>query len=148
VLQTLSQLKETYIESGLVRYVVKDFPLPSHPNAAIAAEAARCAGAQGSYWPMHDLLFNRQRQWSPQDAEQVRDTFVEYAGELTLDADAFRECLETGEFGELVRQDVWEGEQVGVKGTPSFRINGQLIRGAYPFATFQEMIEAELEKTR
>jgi protein-disulfide isomerase len=148
VLQTLSQLKETYIESGLVRYVVKDFPLPSHPNAAIAAEAARCAGAQGSYWPMHDLLFNRQREWAPQDSEQVLDTFVEYAGELTLDAVAFRECLEMGEFGELVRQDVWEGEQAGVQGTPSFRINGQLIRGAYPFETFQEMIEADLAKTR
>ena len=72
---------------------------------------------------------------------------LDFEGELTLDADAFRECLETGEFGELVRQDVWEGEQVGVQGTPSFRINGQLIRGAYPFETFQEMIEAELEKT-
>ena len=148
MLQTLSQLKETYVESGLVRYVVRDFPLPSHPNAAIAAEAARCAGAQGSYWPMHDLLFNRQRQWSPQDAEQVRDTFVEYAGELAIDTDAFGECLEAGELGELVRQDVWEGEQAGVRGTPSFRINGQLIQGAYPFETFQELIEAELDKSR
>ena len=66
MLQTLSQIKEAYIETGLVRYVVKDFPLPSHPNAAIAAEAARCAGAQGAYWAMHDLLFDLQKQWSPQ----------------------------------------------------------------------------------
>lgn len=146
MLQTLSQLKETYIDTGLVRYIVRDFPLPSHPNAAIAAEAARCAGVQGSYWPMHGLLFNLQRQWSPQGPEKVRDTFVGYAVDLALDAVAFRECLETGEFGELVRQDVWEGEQAGVHGTPSFRINGQLIRGAHPFETFQELIEAELEK--
>jgi protein-disulfide isomerase len=148
VLQTLSQLKESYIDTGLVRYVVRDFPLPSHPNAAIAAEAARCAGAQGSYWPMHDLLFNQQRQWSPQGGGQVLDTFEGYAADLALDTVAFRECLETDEFGELVREDVWEGEQAGVQGTPSFRINGQLIRGAYPFETFQELIEAELEKTR
>jgi protein-disulfide isomerase len=145
VLQTLSQIKEAYIETGWVRYVVKDFPLPSHPNAAIAAEAARCAGAQGGYWAMHDLLFDLQKQWSPQGSEQVIDAFVGYAENLQLDPVAFRECLDSGEFGELVRLDVWEGEQAGVQGTPSFRINGQLIRGAYPFETFQELIEAELE---
>ena len=145
MLQTLSQIKEAYIETGLVRYVVKDFPLPSHPNATIAAEAARCAGAQGAYWAMHDLLFDLQKQWSPQGSEQVIDAFVAYAEDLQLDSVAFRECLDSGEFGELVRLDVWEGEQAGVQGTPSFRINGQLIRGAYPFETFQELIEAELE---
>jgi len=147
VLQTLSQIKEAYIDTGLVRYVVKDFPLLSHPNAAIAAEAARCAGAQGAYWAMHDLLFNLQKQWSPQGSEQVVDAFVGYAEDLKLDPLAFRQCLDSGEFGELVRLDVWEGEQAGVQGTPSFRINGQLIRGAYPFETFQELIEAELENT-
>jgi protein-disulfide isomerase len=145
VLQTLSQIKEAYIETGLVRYVVKDFPLPSHPNATSAAEAARCVGAQGAYWAMHGLLFDLQKQWSPQGPEQVVDAFVGYAEDLQLDPVAFRQCLDSGEFGELVRSDVWEGEQAGVQGTPSFRINGQLIRGAYPFETFQELIEAELE---
>ena len=146
MLQTLSQIRETYIETGLVRYIAKDFPLPSHPNAATAAEAARCAGAQGAYWPMHDLLFNLQEQWSPLGAEQVVDAFVGYAGDLELDPVTFRQCLDSGELGELVRLDVWEGEQAGVQGTPSFRINGKLIKGAYPFETFQELIEAELEK--
>ena len=146
MLQTLAQIKEAYIETGLVRYVAKDFPLPSHPNATIAAEAARCAGAQGAYWPMHDLLFNLQKQWSPLGPEQVVDALVGYAGDLELDPVAYRQCLDSGDFGELVRLDVWEGEQAGVQGTPSFRINGKLIKGAYPFETFQEMIEAELEK--
>ena len=146
MLQTLPQIKEAYIETGLVRYVVKDFPLPSHPNATIAAEAARCAGAQGAYWPMHDLLFNLQKQWSPLEPDQVVDAFVEYAGDLELDLAAYRQCLDSGELGELIRLDLWEGEQAGVQGTPSFRINGTLIKGAYPFETFQELIEAELEK--
>jgi protein-disulfide isomerase len=147
VLQTLSQIRKAYIDTGLVRYIAKDFPLPSHPNAATAAEAARCAGAQGAYWPMHNLLFNLQEQWSPLGAEQVVDAFVGYAGDLELDPVAFRQCLDSGELGELVRLDVWEGEQAGVQGTPSFRINGKLIKGAYPFETFQELIEAELENT-
>lgn len=145
MLQTLPKLKEAYIDTGQVRYVVKDFPLPSHPNASVAAEAARCAGAQGAYWSMHDLLFDAQKQWSPQGPEQVVDTFVGYAQDLELDPVAFRQCLDSGEFGEQVRLDLWEGEQAGVQGTPSFRINGQLITGAYPFETFQELIEAELE---
>jgi protein-disulfide isomerase len=146
VLQTLPQIKEAYIETGLVHYVARDFPLPSHPNATLAAEAARCAGGQGAYWPMHDLIFNLQKQWSPLGPKQVVDTFVEYAGDLELDPVAYRQCLDSGEFGELVRLDLWEGEQAGVQGTPSFRINGKLIRGAYPFETFQELIEAELKK--
>jgi protein-disulfide isomerase len=148
VLLTLPQLKSTYIDTGLVRYVVKDFPLSSHANATAAAGAARCAGAQGAYWPMHELLFDRQQQWSPQGAEQVTGAFAAYAEELDLDTGAFRECLDADEFGDLIRQDVWDGEQAGVRGTPSFRINGQLLRGAHHFETFQELIEAELEKTR
>ena len=147
MLQTLPQIKRAYIETGLVRYVVNDFPLPSHPNATIAAEAARCAGGQGAYWPMHDLLFENQKQWSPMGSEMVVDTFVKYARDLELDPVAYRQCLDSGEFGELVRLGMWEGEQAGVQGTPSFRINGKLIRGAYPFETFQELIEAELENT-
>jgi len=148
VLLTLPQLKSTYIDTGLVRYVVKDFPLSSHANAIAAAGAARCAGAQGAYWPMHNLLFDRQQQWSRQGAEQLTGAFAAYAEELNLDAANFQECLDADEFGDLVRQDVWDGEQAGVQGTPSFRINGQLIRGAHPFETFQELVEAELAKTR
>jgi protein-disulfide isomerase len=148
VLLTLPQLKSTYIDTGLVRYVVKDFPLSSHDSATVAAGAARCAAAQGAYWAMHDLLFDRQQQWSPQGVEQVVEAFVAYAEELDLDPPTLKDCIDADGFGDLVRQDVWEGEQAGVQGTPSFRINGQLIRGAHPFETFQELIEAELQKTR
>ena len=97
---------------------------------------------------MHDLLFDRQQQWSPQGAEQVIETFLAYAEELDLDPATFQECLDADEFGDQIREDVWNGEQAGVQGTPSFRINGQLIQGAHPFQTFQELIKAELEKTR
>ena len=144
MLLTLPQLKRTYIDSGLVRYVAKDFPLSSHANAATAAEAARCAGAQGEYWAMRDLLYDRQRQWSSQGAQQVVDTFLGYSEELGLDGVSFRECVESGEFEDLIRQDLWEGEQAGVSGTPSFLINGQLVQGAHPFETFQQLIDAEL----
>lgn len=145
VLQTLPRIVETYIDSGKVRYIFKDYPLPSHPNAPKAAEAARCAGAQGVYWEMHDRLFKDPKEWSQQEEEDVIDTFVGYAGDLELDEMAFRVCLESGQSGEQVRQNQWEGQQAGVQGTPSFLINGQLLSGAHSFDDFQRIIEAELQ---
>ncbi len=145
MLQTLPRIKESYIDTGKVRYVFKDFPLPSHPNAQAAAEAARCAGAQGTYLEMHAQLYEAQSEWSRQEKAKALNTFVSYAENLGLDAAAFRECLESGQFGEQVRQDAREGQQAGVQGTPSFLINGQLIAGAHPFETFQQIIEAELQ---
>jgi protein-disulfide isomerase len=146
VLQTLPRIKQTYIDTGKVRYEIKDFPLPSHANAPKAAEAARCAGAQGAYWAMHQRLFDDQKEWAKQDEDAIVDILVGYGEDLGLDATAFRGCLESGQFGDQVRMDQWEGQQAGVRGTPSFVINGQLLTGAHPFESFQEIIEAELQE--
>jgi len=63
---TGKQIKSDYIDTGKIKFVLKDFPLTSiHPNAFKAAEAARCAGEQGKYWEMHDKLFESQSEWSP-----------------------------------------------------------------------------------
>lgn len=146
MLQTLPQISEAYIRTGQVRYVVKDFPLPSHANAQAAAEAARCAGAQGAYWAMHGRLYEDQRAWAPQAGAGVIETFVGYARDLGLEAEAFQVCLESGQFSEAVRLDQQEGLQAGVQSTPSFLINGQLLVGAYPFESFEGIIEAELAR--
>ncbi len=147
-LQTLPNLKESYIDSGQVRYFFKDFPLSFHPNAQKAAEAARCAGAQGAFWVMHDRLFTEQAHWSPLGQPQALEMFVRYAGDLELDTAAFRTCLESGQFVAQVRQDMQDGKRAGVQGTPSFLINGRLLSGASPLETFQQIIEAELQKVR
>lgn len=148
MLQTLPKLIETYVNTGQVRYLFKDFPLSSHANAQKAAEAARCAGTQGAYWSMHNRLFADQKAWSGQPEETALGLFARYAEELGLEPAAFRQCTESGQFGQQVREDLWEGQQAGVRGTPSFLINGQLLAGAHSFETFQEIIEAELEKVR
>ncbi len=148
MLQTLPKLIEAYVDRGQVRYQFKDFPLSSHANAQKAAEAARCAGAQGAYWPMHARLFEEQKAWSGQPGAEALDLFVRYAEDLGLDTAAFRQCIESGQFGQQVREDLREGQQVGVRGTPSFLINGQFLAGAHPFEMFEQVIEAELEKAR
>ncbi|MEJ2733618.1 MAG: thioredoxin domain-containing protein [Anaerolineae bacterium] len=145
---TLPKLIEAFVNRGQVRYQFKDFPLPSHANAQKAAEAARCAGAQGAYWPMHARLFEEQNAWSGQPGAEALDLFVRYAVDLGLDAVAFRQCIESGQFGPQVGADLQEGQQAGVRGTPSFLINGQLLAGAHPFEMFEQVIEAELKKAR
>ena len=131
---------ETYVATGQVRYVFRNFPLYSiHPQAQKAAEAAECAGEQGQYWEMHDLLFEGQETWSG-NADAV-DTFKEMAGELDLDQAEFDSCLDDGKYADLVSADAQEGIAAGLSSTPSFLINGATLAGAQPFEAFQEQLD-------
>lgn len=141
-LQTMPQLQR-YIDDGTVKYVVKDFPLSQiHPQAQKAAEAARCAGAQGAYWEMHDLLFTKQQEWSGQ-ANAV-DRFKGYARDLKLDMDAFAACLDSGQFQAAVEENLMEGIEFGVRGTPGFFVNRVPLPGAYPIEYFEALIQQAL----
>jgi protein-disulfide isomerase len=134
---------QPYIDDGTVLYVFKDFPLTSiHPQAPKAAEAARCAGDQEAYWPMHDLLFQNQQQWSGQ-ATAV-DIFKGYAGQLGLDQATFDQCLDSGQHAAAVEANLQEGLGYGVRGTPAFFINRTLLPGAYPIEAFQQLIQEAL----
>jgi len=120
-----------------VRFVFKDFPLRSHPNALPAALAARCAGAQGRYWEYHDLLFVAQPDLS-------RDHLIAYARRLGLDAPAFTECLDTARFRDAVLADQREGREAGVRATPTFFINQRKIEGTLPLDDFRNAIKQAL----
>ena len=136
--QTYPQLVDKYVEAGTVQYVFKDFPLNSiHPQAAKAAEAARCAGDQEAFLDMHDLLFARQGQWSGREPSSL---FIDYASELGLDEEQFAFCLSTGQHAAAVEADLQQGIALGVTGTPAFFINGHLVSGAQPFDLFEQAI--------
>jgi protein-disulfide isomerase len=131
------------VNTGQVRYVFRNFPLDSiHPQAQKAAEAAECAGEQGKYWEMHDLLFEGQSRWSG-SADAV-DTFKEMASELGLDQGEFDSCLDGGDYASKVSADRDEAVAAGITSTPSFSINGKPLAGAQPFAAFQQEIEYAL----
>ena len=110
-----------------------------HPQAQKAAEAAECAGEQGMYWEMHDLLFEKQTDWSGQ--QTAESTFKKLAGDLGLDQDQFDTCLDGGTYADKVAADYQEGVAAGVTGTPAFRINGMELSGAQPFQAFQQQID-------
>jgi protein-disulfide isomerase len=118
---------------GKVRVAHKDFPLPSHAGALPAAEAARCAGAQGFFWEYHDLLYLSVPDFS-------RDDLVGYAGRLGLNREAFATCVDTHQFRKQVEGDVSEGRAIGLRGTPTFLVNGNVLVGAQPIEAFREAI--------
>lgn len=117
-----------------VRYVSRHFPLDSHPHAADAAAAAECAHAQGRYWQLHERLFANQEQLGKRGlAAQARR-----AG---LDMQRYSACLDAPTTLGRIQTDVDDGRRYGVTGTPTFFVDGKIIRGAQPY----EQIKAELD---
>jgi protein-disulfide isomerase len=135
---TLKRLRAAYGDK--IRFVWKDFPLTQiHPQAFKASEAAHCAGEQGKYWELHDVLFNKQQELQPDDLKR-------HAIELGLNAPAFNQCLDSSKYGERVRDGLAEGNQLGVNSTPTIFINGRRLSGAQPYEVFAAVIDEELAR--
>lgn len=140
---TYRQIDSAYIRPGKAKLIFINYPIPNHAQAWAAHEAALCAGAQGSFWPMHDRIFANQKEWSGQ-ADAVQH-FARYASELRLDADAYRRCVEEDVMASLIVNDVMQASGSGISGTPTFIIGGQrVVSGAAPFEQFQQAIEESL----
>lgn len=108
---------------GEILYVYRDFPLQHiHPHAFHAAEAANCAGDQGKYWEMHDLLYANQETLDPEN-------FKQYALELELDQSSFDECLDLGQHEDEITHDIEQAAEYQVSSTPTFFINGHRVVG-------------------
>lgn len=118
----IEEILERY--EGQIRLVVRYFPL--HNNSELAAMATEAAGAQGQYWQMQALLFERQPEWGEQQASQ-RERFIQYASELGLNMDAFVLALDEPTYRQRVERDRADGEALGVTGTPTLFINGQRL---------------------
>jgi protein-disulfide isomerase len=141
---TLPALKRDYIDAGKVRYVFRDYPLDQlHPQARKAAEAAHCAGEQGRFWEMHDLLFQNAKALAPPQ-------LAEHARAVGVDGARFDECLVSGRHAARVERGLADGATAGVRGTPGFVIGrmkvgdvveGTPIRGAQPLETFRRIID-------
>ncbi len=131
------QINENYIKTGKVKLVYRHFPLSSHPEAAPAANATECANEQGKFWEMHDKIFLNQAQLSAAN-------YKAWAKDLGLDTAKFDSCYDSKKYDSKVTADFSEGASVGVSGTPTFFVNGQMIVGAQPYETFKQVIDAEL----
>lgn len=133
---TLEQVLEEF--DGQVRLVYRHFPLSFHTSAQKAGEASECAADQNKFWEMHDILFENQ---SALDVDSLKS----YAVDLGLNTSTFNDCLDNGTHATTVSDGLTEGGAFGVQGTPATFVNGTLLSGAQPFASFKAAIESALE---
>ncbi len=124
---------------NVVRLVFRDFPV--HGEASIkAAMAANCAREQGKFWEYHYLLFERQKEWYSNLSK-----LYDYATELSLNFSNFKDCLESGKYRSEVEKDLEDGFSYGVRGTPTFFLNGDAIVGYRSYEEFAKLIEERLK---
>ena len=144
------QLKTEYIDTGLVRFVHKDLPLPFHPQALPAAAAARCAGEQGRYWDLYSGLFDQQNCLNCKGVLAI-------AAEEELDTTALKACMERESTLAVINANRSEASLHNIRATPTFVIgptrsngslDGQIIEGAMPWDTFKSTIEEALRVQR
>jgi protein-disulfide isomerase len=139
--ETVTELKKKY--NGKIMIAYKQFPLPMHKDARPAAEASMCVNEQGTdkFWKFHDLAFKNQDKLDPTNLEK-------FAKDAGADAKKWKECFDAKKFSSAVQADMDYGEKVGVKSTPTFFINGQLVSGAVPIESFSEVIDDELAEAK
>ena len=139
----LPKMKEKFVDSGKVKYVMYDFPLSFHKLAKSASVAARCAGKQGKYWEMHDEIFNNQRGLN-------NSLYKKTAASLKLNVATFNRCLKDAKVVKTVDLNIDYGNQLGVTGTPKFfvgKVDGNVIKqvvvisGAQGFSAFQRAVD-------
>jgi protein-disulfide isomerase len=137
--EIMDQIKKKY--KGKVKIVFKNFPLPFHTHAKLAAAGALCAREQKeeSFWKLHDLMFKDQ-------SGLAKEGLVAKAKKIGLDEKKFSQCLDEKKFMKAVEDDMAEGKRVGVKSTPTFFVNGQMVNGAQPLEVFSEIIDEQMAK--
>jgi cyclophilin family peptidyl-prolyl cis-trans isomerase len=129
----LARLQELYPQD--VRVIYRHFPLISiHDKAALAAQAAEAAGAQGKFWEMHDLLFERQAEWSGISVEEFQNWLGDRAEELDLETARFNTDL-LSESNKAIAQAAWDdGVKIGMHGTPFLLVNGEIFPDNVPMS--------------
>ena len=135
----MHELKKKYGDK--VKVVFKNYPLPFHKQAKGAALAGLCANEQGSnyFWELHDYMFDNQSNLDPKNLKEVAGKFKGF------DQGKFNDCVDKNKYLAKVESDIQEGQELGVKSTPTFFLNGKAISGALPVEDFSKMIEKELK---
>ena len=129
------QIREKYADK--VRFVFRQYPLPMHGDAHLAAQAALAAHQQGKFWEYHDLLFANQRALG-------RSSLEDYAKQVNLDVPRLKKALDDESLKGAVDADVKLGEEVNVSGTPTVFINGKRVPNPTEFAPVAQLIDAAL----
>jgi protein-disulfide isomerase len=145
--ETRDDIMTNYVDTGKVRFLFKDFSINdlSDRASSLAAEASYCAADQGKYWEYHSELYHN---WNGENTGWVtKESLRQFASNVGIsDQAAFSQCLDSGKYASVVRDNYILAKNIGLNATPSFIIipeNGQpqLLQGAYPYQTFQQVLD-------
>ena len=148
--QVLPSLQRDYIDTGLVRFIHKDLPLPFHRQAKAAAAAARCAAEQNRYWDLYGALFDQQ---ACLECKGV----IEIAEDINLDTSGLQACMQQDATQTLIKTNLSEAELHNIRATPTFIIgpsrpdgkhHGDIVEGALPWPEFKTLIDQQLNDER
>jgi protein-disulfide isomerase len=131
-------VRQQLIETGIVRWRYRDFPLDMHPNSRIAAHAVACANEQGKFQEMHLALYRNQQEWAPM--KNPAGTFSGYAGTAGADVSRYDECMQSAKYAGRIQASYEEGMKLGVTGTPNFVIGGRLYTTTMPSDSIRAIV--------
>ncbi|MDP9205981.1 MAG: DsbA family protein [Gemmatimonadota bacterium] len=144
--QTYQQLRDEFVKTGKVRLAYINFPLAQHIHAWPAAESAMCAGAQGKFWEMHDVLFANQGKWEALPSPAA--FFDSLARATGVDIPRWRQCVQSGKMKPWIQADHDRAQTAGAASTPSFMIGDKILVGAQPIEILRSAIDSALAKAR
>ncbi|MGH8133356.1 MAG: DsbA family protein [Steroidobacteraceae bacterium] len=139
--QTWPRLKRDYVDTGKVRFIVRDLPLEFHLSARPAAAAAHCAGEQGKFWAMHAVLLAG-------TADLGAGGIERRARAIGLDMARLHACVASGKYAFAIARNAAEADALGLSGTPSFiigravhgELTGERVAGALPYQDFDALL--------
>jgi len=140
--EVFPKIKENYIDTGLVKFIYRDFPF--HKNSALAAIAAECVKSKkdsSGYYAFHDKIFKNQS-----NIGEVN--LIKWAGQIGVDEDFMKTCLKDTKMKDEVQDDFNEGQTIGVEGTPTFLVNNYLVSGVKTFYDFKTIFDYEISNNK
>ncbi len=140
--ETFPSIQEEYVSTGRVYWQVIPYVSGLQPNGEQGARAAECAADQDAFWPMHDALYEHQTEWWTKRRPQRQHR--RYAEALDLDTDRFGRCYREKETGERTAANTEAALRAGVRGTPTFFVNGRMVLGALPVELFRAVLDDAL----
>jgi protein-disulfide isomerase len=139
--ETFPTIEKEYIATGKVRWIFVNFPLTSiHANAVAAAQVANCAGKQGAFWAMHDLLYQHQEAWAP--LKEAAPFFLSLADSARISKQTLLTCVNAPETLAEIKSEAEGSERAGAQSTPTFYMEGGLLAGAHPLPVFKQVLDS------
>ena len=141
------EIKKDFIDTDKVKYILRDFPLSTNPQSSAAANLAHCAGEQGAYWEMHDILFEEATLLDEAKLDDVKGLLG------NVDQEKLSLCAKSTRYKKELEDDIADATALGAKGVPAFFIGskqadgsygGVFVRGAQPYPVLKAEIEQQL----